>query len=442
MLQKIQTDVDDPEAREFLENLLKSDLKPALSELYQVDLSPEMMEQLENYFIARDHSVADLWGDLRKIINRLESRLDSRVFNQLISLIDRATVDQMQGGQFESETPKEETSEERSLEMVKAALKNKNFSRLSSLSGLPENIVESFSELYLPPEETNKWQTKLFSLYRRIVYSFFYRQEATLDEVKQFVNKFREIINIPTPLMKLIIQPPQPDAYLLTHSFNTSLVACLLADREFEFDDTQMNFIILASAGADLGLTFVPQSLFLKDTTLSNRGKSELSKHPLYSEKLAARALGSMHPVVALVGQHQERRDGAGYPRGLSAEKQHRLLPPLVCADVYTAYLEDRPYRDAKFPDEALDNILAEKEKYHPRCLRALKEQVGYYPEPTPVLLDDNRLAVVKNHRPDTPKKPDVWVITDSKHNKLDNFESCSLAKETGLGVKKVVRSP
>ena len=61
----------------------------------------------------------------------------------------------------------------------------------------------------------------------------------------------------------------------------------------------------------------------------------------------------SLAPLGRIAGQHRERLDGSGYPRGLSGSGITRAGRVLAAADAYQAMREPRPYRVARSAEDA-----------------------------------------------------------------------------------------
>ena len=73
----------------------------------------------------------------------------------------------------------------------------------------------------------------------------------------------------------------------------------------------------------DIGMQFLPESVWLKAGHLSDKDRRALHAHPGYGAGLLQRMPG-WEAAAEIVLQHHERRDGAGYPRGL---KNEQILP-------------------------------------------------------------------------------------------------------------------
>ena len=78
--------------------------------------------------------------------------------------------------------------------------------------------------------------------------------------------------------------------------------------------------------------------------------------------------------VRRLVRDHHERLDGAGYPRGLSAEEIDLDTRILTVCDVYDALISKRVYRPAWTHEAAMDLLRRESgTAFDVRCVDALE---------------------------------------------------------------------
>ncbi len=69
----------------------------------------------------------------------------------------------------------------------------------------------------------------------------------------------------------------------------------------------------------DVGMMFLPESVWLKVGQLSVDEKEALRSHPAYAAGLLERMEG-WHEAAQMVAQHHEMADGAGYPQRLKSE--------------------------------------------------------------------------------------------------------------------------
>ena len=83
--------------------------------------------------------------------------------------------------------------------------------------------------------------------------------------------------------------------------------------------------------------------------------------------------------VVEAVLQHHEYLDGSGYPSGLRGEAISPLARMLTVCDIYGALVEQRSYKPAKPPAEALYVLIsmAQAGKLDFRIVRSFADAIG-----------------------------------------------------------------
>jgi putative nucleotidyltransferase with HDIG domain len=94
----------------------------------------------------------------------------------------------------------------------------------------------------------------------------------------------------------------------------------------------------------DIGKIGVPDHILLKPGKLTDEEWVEMKKHP----DIGARILSGIEflaPAADIVLSHQERWDGAGYPRALAGERIPLGARIFAVADTIDAITTDRPYR-------------------------------------------------------------------------------------------------
>jgi len=67
--------------------------------------------------------------------------------------------------------------------------------------------------------------------------------------------------------------------------------------------------------------------------------------------------IGRLRDVLPIILHHHENFDGTGYVEGLKGEQIPRGARILAVAEAYAAMTADRPYRPAKSPTEAMDEL-------------------------------------------------------------------------------------
>lgn len=112
----------------------------------------------------------------------------------------------------------------------------------------------------------------------------------------------------------------------------------------------------LAQAGLlhDVGKLGISQDILCKPGPLDEAEWVVMKEHPIVSVEILSRGNGFTKDTINAAGNHHERLDGTGYPRGLKRGQIDDLS--LVCgvADVFSALTEKRSYKPRLPPAEAL----------------------------------------------------------------------------------------
>jgi HD-GYP domain-containing protein (c-di-GMP phosphodiesterase class II) len=109
----------------------------------------------------------------------------------------------------------------------------------------------------------------------------------------------------------------------------------------------------------DLGRLGVSNGIWDKRGELSHAEAERVRLHPYLTERMLA-CSPALAPLAAVAGQHHERLDGSGYPRGLSGGAMSPEGRVLAAADFYHSRTEPRPHRPASTPAVAADQARAE----------------------------------------------------------------------------------
>src|SRR5919199_119944 len=150
----------------------------------------------------------------------------------------------------------------------------------------------------------------------------------------------------------------------------------------------EVSGVLLLGVGGllhDIGKLSVSGEILRKPGKLTDAEYDAVKTHPAAGVELLSELGGFPAPVHALVGEHHERLDGAGYPRGLAAADLEIGPRILAACDVYDALVSDRVYREAWTPERALA-LLREQTgtAFDGACVESLARVVGLAPATAP----------------------------------------------------------
>ena len=94
----------------------------------------------------------------------------------------------------------------------------------------------------------------------------------------------------------------------------------------------------------DIGMMFLPESVWLKVGDITPDEKALLHNHPGYAAGLLSRIAG-WEDATEMVAQHHEMPDGQGYPEGIPAEKINDGAKILAIVDAFESVMLKHAHR-------------------------------------------------------------------------------------------------
>jgi HD-GYP domain-containing protein (c-di-GMP phosphodiesterase class II) len=212
------------------------------------------------------------------------------------------------------------------------------------------------------------------------------------------------------------------DAYTHQHSIDVCALGILLARnlftqtgwvddrgrRRFDEIDRRLHLLGIGLLLHDVGKLAIPAEILNKPGPLTDDEFTIIRTHP----EAGAELLGSdeYSPVVrAIIREHHEQWDGAGYPLGLAGAGIHQLARICAVADVYDAVTSERPYQAARPAAEGVRVILEGRgTQFDPGVVDVFAATVQPYPVGSQLRLADGSTGVVAHVDPQRPRTPVV----------------------------------
>lgn len=163
-----------------------------------------------------------------------------------------------------------------------------------------------------------------------------------------------------------------------THSASVAESAVQIA-RRFGLGELDVRLLGIAGVTHDLGKLAVPNAILDKPERLTEAETQVMRQHSYFTYAIL-RSIEGFGQIADWAGLHHEKLDGNGYPFHLADERLSTGARILAVADVFTALVEDRPYR-AGFDRVRVQAILRDEVHNHRLDRRVVDTLLDDYAE-------------------------------------------------------------
>lgn len=203
------------------------------------------------------------------------------------------------------------------------------------------------------------------------------------------------------------------DAYTFTHGVNVAVLAVAFGTA-LGLAPVGLKELGLAGLFHDLGKTGVPDAILNKPGKLTPEEFERIKEHPTYGCRLLA-GRGLADNVLRGVGEHHEKYDGSGYPKGLAGAAVHPFGRILGVADVFDALTSRRSYKEAMLPTRALGVLYGMRGKDFPsNLIERFIKFLGPYPVGSFVRLSNGEYGFVRGGNHARPLFPELLLVLDA----------------------------
>lgn len=238
-------------------------------------------------------------------------------------------------------------------------------------------------------------------------------------ELTEFVGTVRDIArklsvtveNAPDASIASIFLVPC-DSYSVRHQVHSAILCDLVASL---LGIDALDRLSLVCGALTMNLAFLEYQDCLNERTggLSSDEKETILKHPLIGEQILITA-GANDPLwLSCVRNHHEKRDGSGYPDGLSGDAIPRPAQILQIVDVFSARVSARSWSDKELANATMADLLRSTagNQCDPDLVKALIKTLGAFPPGCFVKLANEEQAIVV-HRGQKATSPIVRSLS------------------------------
>ncbi len=142
--------------------------------------------------------------------------------------------------------------------------------------------------------------------------------------------------------------------HLKYHSRNVTCLSIRMG-KCYGLDQNYLRSLYTSCLLHDIGKIAIPDSIILKNSSLSNEEAEIIKQHP---EKAMVILKNHKDKVMKdIILHHHERIDGKGYPFCLKGKEIPTGARIVAVADAYDAQISRRPYRNPKSIDQAIAEL-------------------------------------------------------------------------------------
>lgn len=176
--------------------------------------------------------------------------------------------------------------------------------------------------------------------------------EDAMYRDKILENKSTHSAMIATILHTLNVKNPREEA----HSRRVSEL-CEKIGVAINLGEKEIRELKLIGLIHDIGKITIDEKILNKPEKLSDEEYAEIKRHPEMGYRILSTSK-EMTPYLDIILCHHERIDGKGYPKGLKGDQIPLMSKILTIADSYDAMTCNRPYREAKSVDLAVEELI------------------------------------------------------------------------------------
>lgn len=257
-------------------------------------------------------------------------------------------------------------------------------------------------------------------------------QEIPIETFTETANDIAANVAEAGNIIDRLYNLPPCDDYTMYHSVNVSAISALIAIW-LNYPSESVNAISLAGLLHDAGKALLLPELLNRPYKLSPANYEQYMKHVAYGYELASKIPNISQSITTAVFQHHERRDGSGYPGGITDFYIHPYSKIVAIADLYdeemTINREDP--QTMLSPYSSLQNLHDQVYRLDPKiCITFIDNMINFL-SGNRVALTDGRLGRVIMANKEHPS----WGIIQ-----LDNGDVIDLAETSGVSIHYILR--
>lgn len=296
----------------------------------------------------------------------------------------------------------------------------------------PENRVPMKKEI----EQAKKVRTEAKKVVTDVLNDIKLGKQIETEKVTHVVDNMVESIFNNRHALTSLSRIKSRDEYTFQHSVNVCVLMLSFA-RTCKVDRETMRHIGTGALLHDIGKMKVPNDVLNKEGKLTDEEFTLMKSHVVESVKILSETAGIPEVASEIAGQHHERYDGTGYPKGLKGEDISLFGRMAAIVDVYDAITSNRVYHSGMEPAAALKKMFDwSKHHFDEIVVQNFIRCVGIYPVGTLVMTDSKFLGVVIEPGEESLLHPVLRLVYNVKKDHFIEPHDLDLSENGGKADK------
>jgi len=236
------------------------------------------------------------------------------------------------------------------------------------------------------------------------------------DELKITVTlNLMKKVSFISPILECLDYFREHDFYTYRHSLVVFAVSTVMARDLLEKSEDWIAGI-MAGTIHDLGKICVPLPILKKTNPLTEADRKILEHHTQAGFVLLSYFLQSRQSFAAQVArEHHERRDGSGYPLGISLKDS--MVEIIAACDVYDALLSSRPFRPTPYNNRTALEAITEMAQVGRLSWEVVQTLISHNRKERPHYRD----CTISKEKRGTPPEENLYGVIVEKEIKCPN---------------------
>lgn len=240
-------------------------------------------------------------------------------------------------------------------------------------------------------------------------------KKMDIDQALDVASKLTEELTLNGDINVNLVSLRMNSDYTYKHSISVAILS-VLTGIGIGLKKSMLKELAAAGLLHDIGKINIPIEILEKPGTLTEEEYEIVKTHSEIGYQKLKSNINISSKTKMGVFMHHENINGSGYPLGLHGDQIYMFAKIIHIADVYDAITNERAYKKAQSPQEAVEFLMNNcGSMFQPEYVKAFITYIPFYPRGRNVELSDGTVAVVVENRQQNTLYPVVRRLSDGE---------------------------